>query len=46
MTQVYWHIMNTLYMGAQDALVAFYPTLDGLSDERNSYERDNLLMWI
>lgn len=37
---------NSLYMGAQDALVAFYPTLEGLSDERNVYERDSLMMWI
>ncbi|KWU47309.1 small nuclear ribonucleo protein [Rhodotorula sp. JG-1b] len=44
--EVYWHVYNSLYMGAQDALVAFYPTLEGLSDERNVYERDSLMMWI
>ena len=26
--QVYWKIYNTLYIGAQDALVAAYPTFD------------------
>ena len=38
--EVYWQIYSTLYMGAQDALVPFYPSLPELSDERNSYERD------
>lgn len=43
--EVYWHVYNSLYMGAQDALVAYYPSLE-LSDERNVYERDHLMMWI
>ncbi|GAA5889744.1 hypothetical protein JCM8208_001120 [Rhodotorula glutinis] len=43
--EVYWSIYNSLYMGAQDALVAFYPSLE-LSDERNVYERDHLMMFI
>ncbi|GAA5854544.1 hypothetical protein JCM8547_004879 [Rhodosporidiobolus lusitaniae] len=43
--EVYWTVYNSMYMGAQDALVAHYPSLE-LSDERNVYERDNLLMWI
>ncbi|GAA5971893.1 hypothetical protein JCM11641_001559 [Rhodosporidiobolus odoratus] len=43
--EVYWNVYNSLYMGSQDALVAHYPSLE-LSDERNYYERDNLLMWI
>ncbi|GAA6005009.1 hypothetical protein JCM10207_008477 [Rhodosporidiobolus poonsookiae] len=43
--EVYWTVYNSMYMGAQDALVAYYPSLD-LDDERNSYTRDNLLMWI
>jgi hypothetical protein len=36
---VYWTVYNSLLMGAQDALVAHYPSLE-LSDERNVYERD------
>lgn len=39
-SQVYWQIYGSLYMGAQDALVAFYPSLPDLSDERNLYERE------
>ncbi|KAI5476004.1 splicing factor 3B subunit 1 [Pseudohyphozyma bogoriensis] len=42
----YWTIYSTLYMGAQDSLVAFYPSLPDLSDDRNQYERDVLMMWI
>ena len=45
-TQVYWQIYSTLYMGSQDALVAYYPSLPDLSDDRNLYERDALMMWI
>ncbi|GAA5880064.1 hypothetical protein JCM1840_007144 [Sporobolomyces johnsonii] len=43
--EVYWQVYNSLYMGAQDALVAYYPSLE-LSDERNYYERDTMFMWI
>jgi hypothetical protein len=39
LSQVYWTVYNSLLMGAQDALVAHYPSLE-LSDERNVYERD------
>ncbi|KAF3954755.1 hypothetical protein CMV_019943 [Castanea mollissima] len=31
--EVYWKIYNSLYIGAQDALVAAYPTLE---DEQNN----------
>ncbi|KAM0745770.1 small nuclear ribonucleoprotein [Meredithblackwellia eburnea MCA 4105] len=46
--EVYWQIYSTLYMGAQDALVAFYPSIPDLSDDRNYYEgrQDVLTMWI
>lgn len=46
--QVYWQIYSTLYLGAQDALVAFYPSIPDLSDDRNYYEgrQDVLTMWI
>jgi splicing factor 3B subunit 1 len=35
--EVYWKVYNTLYIGAQDALVASYPTLE--DDEYNNYRR-------
>ncbi|KAK4057851.1 U2 snRNP component prp10 [Microbotryomycetes sp. JL221] len=46
--EVYWQIYNSLYMGAQDALVAFYPSIPELSDERNDYEgrTQQLMIWI
>ncbi|KAL8280130.1 hypothetical protein RQP46_007460 [Phenoliferia psychrophenolica] len=46
--EVYWQIYSTLYLGAQDALVAFYPSIPDLSDDRNYYEgrQDVLTMWI
>ncbi|KAK9765021.1 Splicing factor 3B subunit 1 [Basidiobolus ranarum] len=34
---VYWKIYNSVYMGAQDALVPFYPTIE--DDGRNHYQR-------
>ncbi|KAH8922408.1 small nuclear ribonucleoprotein [Atractiella rhizophila] len=43
--ETYWRIYNSLYLGSQDALVAFYPSLQ-LSDERNYYERDILQLFI
>ncbi|GAA5906600.1 hypothetical protein JCM6882_008071 [Rhodosporidiobolus microsporus] len=43
--EVYWSVYNGLVVGAQDALVAHYPSLE-LDDDRNTYSRDNLLMWI
>lgn len=44
--QVYWRIYNTCYLGAQDAMVPYYPNLGDLSDEKNQYQRDVLYMWI
>ncbi|CAN4110704.1 unnamed protein product [Withania somnifera] len=41
---VYWKIYNSLYIGAQDSLVASYPILD--YDENNIYSRPELNMFI
>ncbi|KAF7721252.1 Splicing factor 3B subunit 1 [Apophysomyces ossiformis] len=38
--EVYWKIYNTLYIGAQDALVPYYPRIE--DDERNQYHRHEL----
>ncbi len=38
--EVYWKIYNGLYIGAQDALVAAYPTLE--DDEQNQFRRAEL----
>ncbi|KAL5853399.1 hypothetical protein ACOSQ3_008517 [Xanthoceras sorbifolium] len=42
--EVYWKIYNSLYIGAQDALVAAYPTLD--DEHNNIYSRPELVMFI
>lgn len=42
--EVYWKIYNSLYIGAQDALVAAYPTLD--DEESNIYSRPELTMFV
>lgn len=42
--EVYWKIYNSLYIGAQDALVAAYPTLE--DEGENVYSRPELLMFI
>lgn len=42
----YWRIYNTIYTGAQDSLVPFYPNLEELSDDRNNYKRTPLYMHI
>ncbi|ORY91526.1 small nuclear ribonucleo protein [Leucosporidium creatinivorum] len=41
-------IYSSLYMGAQDALVPYYPTIPDVSDDRNDYEGRSqlLMMWI
>jgi len=39
--EVYWKIYNMLYIGSQDALVAYYPNLE--SDISNNYARHELL---
>ncbi|KDN42069.1 putative splicing factor 3b subunit 1 [Tilletiaria anomala UBC 951] len=40
--EVYARIYNTNYLGAQDALVPFYPSMEEFSDERNDYKRHEL----
>ncbi|KAD5508895.1 hypothetical protein E3N88_16598 [Mikania micrantha] len=42
--EVYWKIYNSLYIGAQDALVAAYPVLEDEGD--NVYSRPELTMFI
>ncbi len=37
---IYWRIYNMLYVGSQDALVAYYPPL--LDEGRNNYRRTEL----
>ncbi|KAK9760789.1 U2 snRNP component prp10 [Basidiobolus ranarum] len=38
--EIYWKIYNNAYIGAQDALVPFYPTIE--DDERNHYQRHEM----
>lgn len=42
--EVYWKIYNSLYIGAQDALVAAYPSLE--DEHNNVYSRSELTMFI
>lgn len=42
--EVYWKIYNNLYIGAQDALVAFYPRLE--EDGMNDYTRRELDIFL
>jgi splicing factor 3B subunit 1 len=42
--EVYWKIYNSLYIGAQDALVAAYPILEDEQD--NVYSRPELMMFV
>ncbi|KAL1810490.1 hypothetical protein DCAR_0730192 [Daucus carota subsp. sativus] len=42
--QVYWKLYNSLYIGAQDAIVAAYPPLD--DEPRNIYSRPELTMFV
>ncbi|XP_015893476.3 uncharacterized protein LOC107427607 [Ziziphus jujuba] len=42
--EVYWKIYNSLYIGAQDALVAAYPSLE--DEHNNVYSRPELLMFV
>ncbi|GJS44773.1 splicing factor 3B subunit 1 [Tanacetum coccineum] len=42
--EVYWKIYNSLYIGAQDALVAAYPVLKDEGD--NVYSRPELTMFV
>lgn len=42
--EVYWKIYNSLYVGAQDALVAAYPRLE--DDAKNTFSRQELDVFI
>lgn len=42
--EVYWKIYNSLYIGAQDALVAAYPILE--DEQNNVYSRPELMMFF
>ncbi len=42
--QTYWKVYNNLYIGAQDALVAFSPAL--ADDEKNTYRRHELDLFL
>lgn len=44
--EVYWRVYNALYLGAEDALVPFYPDLGELSEGKNVYDRHPLQMFI
>jgi splicing factor 3B subunit 1 len=40
--EVYVRVYNSNYMGAQDALVPYFPSMEEFSDERNDYKRHEL----
>lgn len=42
--EVYWKIYNSLYIGAQDALVAAYPVME--DETNNVFSRPELLMFV
>lgn len=44
--EVYWRIYNALYMGAEDALVPFYPDLGELNEGKNVFDRNPLQIFI
>jgi len=44
--QVYWKVYNNLYIGAQDALVAFQPRIADPEDGSNTYVRHELDLMI
>ncbi|KZV71547.1 small nuclear ribonucleo protein [Peniophora sp. CONT] len=44
--EVYWRIYNALYLGAEDALVPFYPDLGELSEGKNVYDRLALQVFV
>lgn len=44
--EVYWRVYNSLYLGAEDALVPFYPDLGELSEGQNVFDRHPLQMFI
>eukprot|EP00210_Caulerpa_lentillifera_P006710 g6412.t1 len=42
--EIYWKLYNNLYIGAQDALVAFYPSFD--DEAGNSYHRHEMDLFV
>lgn len=42
--EVYWRVYNTVYIGHQDAMVAFYPKLP--DDGKHSFARHELELFI
>ncbi|KAN0088822.1 Armadillo-type fold [Tylopilus felleus] len=44
--EVYWRVYNSLYLGAADAMVPFYPDLGELSEGQNVYDRHPLQMFV
>ncbi|KAF8347687.1 armadillo-type protein [Amanita rubescens] len=44
--EVYWRVYNSLYLGAADALVPFYPDLGELSEGQNVYDRHPLQVFV
>ncbi|KAF9986669.1 Splicing factor 3B subunit 1 [Modicella reniformis] len=38
--EVYWKIYNNMYIGAQDGVIPFYPSIE--NDDKNKYERPEL----
>ncbi|KAF9244093.1 armadillo-type protein [Melanogaster broomeanus] len=44
--EVYWRVYNSLYLGASDAMVPFYPDLSELSEGQNVYDRHPLQMFV
>ncbi|XP_068661873.1 uncharacterized protein [Aristolochia californica] len=42
--EIYWKIYNSLYIGAQDALVSAYPVLE--DEENNIFSRPELVMFV
>ncbi len=44
--EVYWRVYNTLYFGAADALVPFYPDVGALSEGRNVFDRCYIQVFI
>ncbi|KEI41605.1 uncharacterized protein L969DRAFT_85410 [Mixia osmundae IAM 14324] len=44
--EVYWRVYNSAYLTHQDAMIPYYPSLPDLSDGRNTYDRDMLMVWV
>lgn len=44
--EIYVRTYNTNYLGAQDALVPYYPRFDAFNTERNDYTRHDLGVFL